>query len=154
MEVRTHELLAERGLAAPLLARFENGLLYKFLPGRVCTAHDLVKEPVWRAIAARLGEWHAKLPLSNIDDIESLRRDRGGKEDSNDCITSHFHSSNIWTVLQQWISALPAKAEKEKDRKATLQKELNRFFGDLYHEDQGDDDVRLCIPFRRKQSID
>jgi len=64
-EATTHALLAERGLAPPLLARFNNGLLYGFLPGRVCTPRDLLKEPVWRAVAVRLGEWHARLPLPN-----------------------------------------------------------------------------------------
>ena len=32
MEMTTQELLAGEGFAAPLLARFKNGLLYKFLP--------------------------------------------------------------------------------------------------------------------------
>ena len=72
MEMTTHELLAENGLAAPLLARFDNGLLSRFLSGHVCTAYDLVREPVWRAVAARLGEWHAVLPLSSTDIAEKL----------------------------------------------------------------------------------
>ncbi|KAL9099508.1 MAG: hypothetical protein Q9163_005004 [Psora crenata] len=62
-EAKTYALLAERALAPPLLVRFNNGLLYAFLPGRVCTPQDLLKEPVWRAVAVRLGEWHARLPL-------------------------------------------------------------------------------------------
>lgn len=134
-------LLAKRGLATPLLARFENGLLYQFLPGHVCAAHDLVKEPVWRAVAARLGEWHAKLPLSSISTIEDVREDRSYKADANECITSRFRSPNIWTVLHKWVSALPARTDDEKNRKSSLQKELKRFFGKLYHEDQADDKV-------------
>ena len=38
MEATTHALLAERDLAAPLLARFQNGFLYSFLPGCACTS--------------------------------------------------------------------------------------------------------------------
>ncbi|KAK0507724.1 hypothetical protein JMJ35_009613 [Cladonia borealis] len=136
MEITTHELLAEKGLAAPLLARFENGLLYKFSPGQVCTTHDLLREPVWRAVAARLGEWHATLPLPSIDAVQDLRSDGSNNGKSSDSITSHFRSINIWTVLQKWTSALPTRDDKEKDRKVTLQKELKRLFSELYREDQ------------------
>lgn len=141
VEIKTHELLAERGLAAPLFARFENGLLYKYLPGHVCTAHDLLREPVWRAIAARLGEWHAKLPLSSIDAVKAL--DNKGPESGSgtDSITDRFRSPNIWTVLQKWVAALPTRTDEEKGRKDTLQKELEIFFGELYAEAQETDNV-------------
>src|SRR5690242_3255837 len=65
-ETRSHCLLARHGLAPPLYARFENGLLYKFVPGSVCSPADLRRPDVWRGVAQRLGEWHATLPISSI----------------------------------------------------------------------------------------
>ncbi len=55
-EATIHAQLARIGLAAPLLARFQNGLLYRFIPGPICTAEDFINEAIWRAVAARLGE--------------------------------------------------------------------------------------------------
>ncbi|USW50857.1 Putative protein kinase-like domain superfamily [Septoria linicola] len=40
-EIKTHALLASKGLASPLLARFENGIVYRFCPGDVCTISSL-----------------------------------------------------------------------------------------------------------------
>ena len=74
MEATTHALPADRGLASPLLSLFKNGLLYNFLPGRVCTPADLSTEPIWRAVARRLGEWHARLPLSGIEAKEIISK--------------------------------------------------------------------------------
>lgn len=75
-ELETRALLAERQLVVPLIARFKNGLNYKFLPGRAYTPGDMAKEPIWRGISDLGAEWHAKLPLPNT-------------------------YRNIWTVLQQ-----------------------------------------------------
>src|SRR6516165_9452861 len=65
-ETKSHKLLAERGLAPPLLARFNNGLLYKYIRGRVCSPEDLTREAVWRGVARRLAEWHAIVPPDQI----------------------------------------------------------------------------------------
>ncbi|KAK0342608.1 hypothetical protein LTR57_022732 [Friedmanniomyces endolithicus] len=36
-ELRAHSLLASVGLAPPLLAKFDNGIMYRFIRGSVCT---------------------------------------------------------------------------------------------------------------------
>ena len=153
MEIITHKLLAEMELAAPLLARFDNGLRYKLLPGHVCTTHDLVREPVWRAVAARLGELHAKLPLSSIGIEKILRIESSGDGESDGLLKRHFHYPNIWTVLQKWTFALPAGTDAERSRKASLQAELKKFFHELYREGQEHDDVRMEHSLKVKPCI-
>lgn len=61
-EVANHELLMRYGLAPELLARFENGMLYRYVPGTPCTAQDLSRPVVLKAVAAMLAEWHARVP--------------------------------------------------------------------------------------------
>ena len=63
MEAKVHDLLAEREIAAPLFARFDNGLQYGYVPGRICEPGDVRKEAMWRAVARRLGQWYGCLPL-------------------------------------------------------------------------------------------
>ncbi len=126
MEARTHSLLSEHGLATPLLARFKNGLLYKYAPGRACTAQDFGREPIWRAVAANLGEWQALLPLSGHDE---------GKK------------RNICTVLQQWIDALPIDTATAIEKKESLEEEVQKTLAYL-EELQGEDNknnVRLGL---------
>lgn len=107
MEARTHALLTQYELASPLLALFENGLLYQSIPGRVCTAKDLGEEMIWRAVAAKLAEWHALLPLHN-------KRER-----------------NIWTVLQHWVDALPTDTMNATATKISLRNEFHRSLAEL-----------------------
>ncbi len=145
-EAKSHGLLAERGLAPPLLARFENGLLYRYIQGHVCTPQDLISEPVWRAVAKRLGEWHGRLPVDSMPDNKSLINGVNGMLDCNGHVTrngktEHFQPSkgiadrfptpNIWTVMQKWMIALPTGTEAEKVRQIQLQKELERSFYEL-----------------------
>lgn len=128
MEVTTHTLLAERDLAAPLLARFNNGLLYKYVPGRACTWNGLTKESVWQAIAMRFGEWHAQLPLQS------------GK-------------MNFWTVLQGLISALSARSNDGIDRNTKLLLEFDRFHTELVNDDVSAIFATTQIP-KRQSLID
>ncbi|KAI9684749.1 MAG: hypothetical protein M1829_000124 [Trizodia sp. TS-e1964] len=123
-ETASHSLLSTYNLAPPLLARFQNGLLYKFLRGAVSTPADLARDPVWRGVAQRLGEWHAVLPLPDTNlaaekgvskEIATIRKLLPGKP-----------AHNIWTVTQRWILALPVASRAEKARKAMLQGELER----------------------------
>ena len=153
-ETRSHELLASKGLAPPLLARFRNGLLYRFVQGQVCTPDDLTRPEVWRGVARRLAEWHAVIPIKDTSNRNSDIQTNGalsqgdvspselvdsnakfpnqagdevGVDDYDDEITPvkpRHAGPNIWTVAQKWILALPVSTEKERMRRNELQREL------------------------------
>lgn len=136
-ETISHQLLAHHKLAPPLLARFTNGLLYKFIQGDVCSPTDLRRPEVYRGVARRLAQWHATLPIPESSGhmaealgIMNVRLPVNEKERD---ITPGKPAPNVWTVMQKWISALPANSEAEESRKETLQRELEylvREFGD------------------------
>lgn len=155
-EAASHGLLASRGMAPPLLGRFRNGLLYGFIPGKVCKAEDLAQEPVWRGVAQQLAHWHAKVPISGISSKTPTQNGSNGH--ANGC-TNGFRSSpkinsnatngmngtrpqytdlrarqptpNLWSVMQNWINALSTNTEKERARKKMLQQEMERSFQEL-----------------------
>ncbi|PWY89738.1 putative ethanolamine kinase [Aspergillus heteromorphus CBS 117.55] len=131
-ETSSHALLASHGLAPPLLARFHNGLLYRFLRGRPASHEDLVTGIVWRGVARRLAQWHAVLPteasaapaeavpMTRPVDVESLKL----KKDDLTLITPQQPGPNMWTVMQKWILALPTATDEQRQRRLNLQKEL------------------------------
>lgn len=61
-EAENHELLMKYKLAPELMARFNNGMLYRFVPGTVANASNLSEPEILRAIARRLAQWHATVP--------------------------------------------------------------------------------------------
>ncbi|KAK5074293.1 hypothetical protein LTR64_006562 [Lithohypha guttulata] len=146
-EAVSHRLLADRGMAPPLLGRFKNGLLYGFIPGKPCTAEDLTQDRVWRGVARKLGEWHAKVPISGISSCSSVGKTLSRNADGCHClnqsngangaiekqrtVSSRKPSPNVWSVMQGWISALDTNTEKERARKEMLQQELERCFQEL-----------------------
>lgn len=105
-------MLAERGLASPLYARFRNGLVYAYLPGRPCQLQELPEEEIWSCVATKLGEFHAKMPF-----------EEGGLDDT----TGH----NIWSSMQRWVESLPSTTAEETIRRQELQDELAWSFGEL-----------------------
>lgn len=138
-ETNSHALLARFGLAPPLLARFKNGLLYRFISGRPATHEDLVTESVWRGVARRLGQWHAVLPISAaspeptqekgaslLNSVEVSADGQPVKTDGLNVIQPRRPGPNLWTVLQRWILALPASTEAQCERQRGLQTELER----------------------------
>lgn len=133
-EAMSHALCAERGLAPPLLARFNNGLLYRYIIGKVCTPQDLVREPVWRAVATRLGEWHALLPVDPVADNKTTNGHTVNGRSPKSSLMSRLPIPNCWSVMQKWVSALPDDTPKKKARKELLQGELDRSFQDLDNE--------------------
>ncbi|KAL8924071.1 MAG: hypothetical protein Q9208_004208 [Pyrenodesmia sp. 3 TL-2023] len=142
-ESQSHSLLCKHGLAPELLARFQNGLIYRFIRGQVCDSKDLTQERIWRGVARRLGEWHAILPVGSAsiptpaveaDTLELFPQDpshpKPTAEDINR-ITPSKATPNVWTVIQKWIFALPVASEAEKKRKDDLQQELKRTVAEL-----------------------
>lgn len=143
-EMNSHALLSTRDLAPPLLARFQNGLLYRFVRGRVATPADLVSEPIWRGVARRLGQWHAVLPTNRndaslptknglpiVNQVEFDSEHQPKPKDDLRVIQPRHPGPTMWTVLQQWILALPTATEDERTRRLQLQKELERVVADL-----------------------
>lgn len=125
-EYATHRLLSQHGLAPPIIARFENGLIYHFVPGRPCEPSSLAKEAVWRGVARRLGEWHAILPtsVSQYGDQNMFLP----HFTHHDCRSKNpLYRRSIWAVLQKWISLLP----EEKAPRGALQNEQNRLMKEM-----------------------
>jgi ethanolamine kinase len=128
-ESLAHSLLARNGLAPSLLARFENGLLYKYIQGSVCAPADLRRPEIWRGVAQRLGEWHATLPISSISSTcptptQLAPSNKRASLAAMAALTPGKPIPNVWTTMQKWILALPTSTTTEKNRLAQLQKEL------------------------------
>ncbi|KAL8989789.1 MAG: hypothetical protein Q9177_001404 [Variospora cf. flavescens] len=142
-ESQSHSLLCQRGLAPELLARFQNGLMYRFIRGQVCDSEDLTQERVWRGVARRIAEWHALMPVvaaseptaSNAADspsgsfMEPLNSRPSAAAINS--ITPSKLTPNVWTVIQKWILALPTASQAEKKRKNELQMQLARTVAEL-----------------------
>ena len=146
-ETSSHLLLASYNLAPELLARFQNGMIYRYIPGGVCSPADLQTERIWKGVAVRLGQWHATLPVlpstttstqdrvSNHEQVElplamsTMRPTVSQKEIF--AITPTKLTPNVWTTMQKWIYALPTRTEVQKHRKHQLQEELKRTVNDL-----------------------
>ncbi|KAI4198813.1 MAG: hypothetical protein LQ350_005054 [Teloschistes chrysophthalmus] len=143
-ETHSHSLLSKHGLAPDLLARFQNGLIYRFIRGQVCDSNDLTQERVWRGVARRIAEWHAILPVNEIippaasnepegppSPLAQQSFDTRPSAEAMNKITPNKLAPNVWTVIQKWIFALPAESEVERARKQSLQKELERTVTEL-----------------------
>lgn len=130
-EMRAHNLLANLGMAPPLLARFDNGLMYRFVQGDVCTPEDLRRPNVYRAVAKRLGEWHGRLPISAITSTPDLHDSVHDKHDGSINGTATRPVPNLWTVMQQWIAALPSSTDKDRRRNQMLTDELEHLSAKL-----------------------
>jgi ethanolamine kinase len=145
-EAQNHELLMRHGLAPELLARFQNGMMYRFIRGRVSTPADLRRPPVYRAVARRLATWHATVPCipgkTHISErMGSHCRDsltNGAGEDGEvdlqsviDGVAPGKAPPNVWTVMQKWIFALPHDTEAQRARRTRLQAELTALVREL-----------------------
>lgn len=135
-ELRAHMLLASIGLAPRLLARFDNGLMYAFIPGHVCSHVDLAKPDVYRQVAKRLGEWHS-LPIAAItstpllDCEEDAQKKRGvaakpvnGNSNNSNNKNNTRPYPNTWTTMRSWIEVLPRNTDEERQRVKTIETEL------------------------------
>jgi ethanolamine kinase len=136
-ETENHELLMKYGLAPELLARFENGMLYRYISGRVTTPEDLRQPTTYRAVARRLAEWHAMVPCLpspshgvNGNGLRALNGSSNGRVKEMgivdiDNVAPGKPAPNVWTVMQKWILALPSNTNAQRERQAELQGELH-----------------------------
>ncbi|KAI1499678.1 kinase-like domain-containing protein [Biscogniauxia marginata] len=133
-ETQNHELLMRHGLAPELLARFKNGMMYRFISGRATHPSDLRTPSVYLAVAKRLAQWHATVPC--IHETYAQKKGLDGVtnipyEAAIDNAAPGKPPPNVWTVMQKWILALPTNTEAERTRQADLQKELTRLIEEL-----------------------
>ena len=146
-ETQNHELLMRHGLAPVLLARFHNGILYRFIQGAVTSPSDLRRENIWRGVAKRLAEWHAVVPcmpstripikeeINGSAEIGILAPTRSRKDPALqfaiDNVAPGKPVPNVWSLMQKWIYALPTGTDAERTRQANLQKELTKLVEEL-----------------------
>jgi len=141
-EAANHELLMRHGLAPELLARFKNGMLYRFINGEVAQPHNLRDPVIFKAVARRLAEWHAMVPyhktLPQVNGKTNGHTNGQAKTDASSNrngdlghITPQKPSPNLWTLLQKWLLALPTGTAQERERQAMLQRELNEMISKL-----------------------
>jgi ethanolamine kinase len=146
-ETQNHELLMQYSLAPMLLARFHNGMLYRFMRGAVTSPEDLRRESIYRGVARRLAQWHAVVPclpspreplqqqLNGSAEI-GIPAPRSSHKDpalqtAMDNVAPRKPVPNVWSVMQKWIYALPSATEVQRTRQANLQKELIRLIEEL-----------------------
>ncbi|KAK4192659.1 kinase-like domain-containing protein [Podospora australis] len=143
-ETQNHELLMRYGLAPELLARFENGMMYRFIQGSPTHPEDLRKPAIYNAVAQRLAQWHAVVPCiqgrtghsrknSRADGPIALDSNLGDVEFQRiiDNVAPGKPPPNVWTVMQKWIFALPTETETQRARQAELQRELTSLVSQL-----------------------
>lgn len=125
-EAANHELLMRYGLAPELLARFTNGMLYRFIPGAVAQPKDLADPQILLAVARRLAQWHALVPCLPDSAIRPQTSSNGA--DTSAAVANHLLPGkpvpNLWTTMQKWILALPSDTQLQRERRQKLQQEL------------------------------
>ncbi|KAI1365062.1 kinase-like domain-containing protein [Xylaria arbuscula] len=124
-ETQNHELLMKHGLAPELLARFSNGMMYRFIQGKVCQPADLREPSIYLAVARRIAQWHATVPCLHETNAGSNGTTNGLHSPSIDLIAPGKPPPNVWTVMQKWIRALPTKTVEQLTRQSELQKHLS-----------------------------
>ncbi|PHH71345.1 hypothetical protein CDD80_5348 [Ophiocordyceps camponoti-rufipedis] len=129
-EAANHELLMKYDLAPELLARFANGMLYRFISGDVAQPNDLVNPEVMAAVARRLAQWHALVPCLPDSAIRRKEATNGAVELNGSDKAKISNTTpgkivpNVWTTMQKWILALPTGSKPQADRRDRLQREL------------------------------
>ena len=125
-EAANHELLMKHNLAPTLLARFANGMLYRFIPGGVAQPKDLPDPVLSKAIARRLAQWHATVPCLPDTRNSTTSIDLTGSSNKAKIANAAPGKPvpNLWSTIQKWILALPVGTEAERERQNTLQTEM------------------------------
>lgn len=138
-EAANHELLMKYDLAPELLARFDNGMLYRYVSGSVAQPQHLSDPHILTATARRLAQWHATVPCSYDQSAPSNGSATNGHAKS--AANGHANGDasekaviqnaapglpvpNVWTTMQKWILALPTETEQQRERQALLQREI------------------------------
>jgi len=157
-ETQNHELLSRHGLAPELLARFNNGMIYRFIRGSVTHPEDLRRPEIYLAVATRLAQWHAAVPclpgkthisdkmdVHCVDILNGAAKKHATLQEAVDAAAPGKQAPNVWTVMQKWIFALPTKTAAQRERQKLLQVELSKLVAELSHRPGlGRDGVSYC----------
>lgn len=102
-EFATHLHLYSHSLAPVLHARFGNGLIYGFIPGKSVHYSDLSHPEIMKAVANKLAQWHFTLNKNVIQrKIEELRRSGSGMRSG-----STNSATNLFELVSHWIDIVP-----------------------------------------------
>ncbi|KAL5089419.1 hypothetical protein Trisim1_005697 [Trichoderma cf. simile WF8] len=137
-EAANHELLMKHGLAPELLARFANGMLYRFVPGTVAQPKDLSDPALIAAVARLLAQWHATVPCLPDSAIKGESTENGNSDGHDSHRKAMIAKAaagkpipNLWSTMQKWILALPTDTVQQRERQALLQRELEEMIEKL-----------------------
>ncbi|GEQ72665.1 hypothetical protein JCM33374_g6352 [Metschnikowia sp. JCM 33374] len=137
-EFVSHLVLNSLKLAPSIHARFSNGLIYGFLPGRSLEPSELSNSYIYPLIAQQLGNWHNSINCEYIEDgVNTLRKysaslkkraepklfskPKPGKGETKNSKSVN----NIWDLIEDWIEIVP-----QNQTLATVFKE-NTVFADV-----------------------
>ncbi|KAK9451218.1 kinase-like domain-containing protein [Limtongia smithiae] len=132
--------LYSHGLAPPLYARFANGLVYGFIPGRAASYTELSDPALAAAIARMLARWHTVLDARDIktlmlDELSTAAVPRtknfAPASPTKDATTSVV--DDIWHLCRKWIGNLPTETGKQCETKALLAREVDWVQQEIQH---------------------
>lgn len=120
-EFVSHLVLNSLNLAPTIHARFLNGLIYGYLPGRSLDLNELRLPNLYPLIAQQLGNWHNSINSEYIEDgVEKLRiltttlkrqetgeKLNGTKKPKKERKPKKRFISNVWELIEDWINIVP-----------------------------------------------
>jgi ethanolamine kinase len=98
--------------------------MYKYVEGDVCSPEDLRKAEVYQQVAKRLGEWHGSLPITAISSFPQINGKTPGQKSAQATEEQPTPIPNTWTVVTQWIDALPTDTPEQTKRREDLRIEF------------------------------
>ena len=121
-EFVSHLVLNSLELAPAVHARFANGLIYGYLPGRSLHPSELSDTRFFPLIAQQLGNWHNSINCEYIEDgVTTIRKYSASLKTHAQARLEirHKHANgeakerpkksvnNIWDLIEEWIQIVP-----------------------------------------------
>ncbi|ODQ81771.1 hypothetical protein BABINDRAFT_160011 [Babjeviella inositovora NRRL Y-12698] len=115
-EFISHLVLNSLGLAPPVHARFANGLVYGFLPGRSLSPEELAYPSIYPYIAQTLGHWHRKIHGKHIEQGIRKLKEYNHMQAMAGSLQRHALTNaapkkplclSLWQLIEQWIEIIP-----------------------------------------------
>ncbi|OVF09429.1 putative ethanolamine kinase [Clavispora lusitaniae] len=133
-EFVSHLVLNSLKLAPPIHARFSNGLIYGFFPGRSLDPKELSHPGLFPLIAQQLGNVHNSVNCEYIEDgVEKLRKYTANLKKQSQPKPSQKSSkrdkkvkrtiNSVWDLLEDWIQIVPENEALVNVFKANLPSE-------------------------------